>query len=78
MDGRPPAVKPDCGGLGNAMNVIFGPLFIDKMAVDVDNGPRNTEGVTAAPPLISHHTRYEAILAIRTELNIDIRHMIAP
>ncbi|EJK51895.1 hypothetical protein THAOC_28890, partial [Thalassiosira oceanica] len=33
---RPPAVQPDCGGF--------------EPAADVDIGPRNTEGVTAALP----------------------------
>ncbi|EJK49543.1 hypothetical protein THAOC_31572, partial [Thalassiosira oceanica] len=48
---RPPAVQPDCGGF--------------EPAADVDIGPRNTEGVTAAlPPTEQPSTMTATILAM--------------
>ncbi|EJK75269.1 hypothetical protein THAOC_03010, partial [Thalassiosira oceanica] len=48
------------------------------MAVDVDIGPRNTEGVTAATPQTSLNPCHATILAIEAESDGDIGHTIDP
>ncbi|EJK59927.1 hypothetical protein THAOC_19798 [Thalassiosira oceanica] len=61
------AVEPDCGGLGHDMDGILGPLPMVLTAADVDIGPRNTEGVTAAPARTSPQPCYATMLAIQTK-----------
>lgn len=54
----------ECGGPKHDMNGLFTPVFAVYMAVDVDIGPRNTEGVTAATPQISLNPSHATMLAI--------------